>query len=151
MPTWRAAFLFLFFSAPTNPLCTACFLTQSRFFNLPTSRHNDARLGRSYRSDEDAGHLGPGSYGPLISQGAAKRSTYRLFSSPPQSPTTTSSRSSSRSSSSQSVAQVARLGMPTGYERGTRMGGTSNFTNVLRSQPYGPFNHKTDSALTKTF
>eukprot|EP00798_Chlamydomonas_sp_ICE-L_P010473 gene10473-8436_t len=118
---------------------------ETRFFNLPTSRHNDARLARSYRSDEDPGNLGPGSYGPLISQGAAKRSTYRLFSSPPASP------SSRGSTQSPSVAQAARLSMPSGYERGKRMGSSSNFTGALRSQAYGPFTHKTDSALTRTF
>lgn len=34
------------------------------------------------RTDEDPGALGPGSHTPLISLGAAKRSTYRLFASP---------------------------------------------------------------------
>ncbi len=122
-----------------RPTASPFLSKQPRFATLPKTQHNDVRLGMQ-RSDEDAGALGPGSYGPLVSVGGAQRSTYRLFNSPGSPGRRT--HSPSRRSSPQELTPLYSTSSGMGGGRATSLSGTA------RTAKFGPFNHMSDSSHT---
>ncbi|GAX72661.1 hypothetical protein CEUSTIGMA_g117.t1 [Chlamydomonas eustigma] len=107
---------------------------QPRFAVLPNLRHNDVRLG-SYRNDEDPGGNGPGSYGPFLSIGAAKRPTYRLFND---------------GQPGSSTYGLSRKKLVPLYSAIRSVSGAStSFTATTRVQKFGPFDMFSDSTLTR--
>eukprot|EP00195_Chlamydomonas_chlamydogama_P000219 CAMPEP_0202920702 /NCGR_PEP_ID=MMETSP1392-20130828/76996_1 /ASSEMBLY_ACC=CAM_ASM_000868 /TAXON_ID=225041 /ORGANISM="Chlamydomonas chlamydogama, Strain SAG 11-48b" /LENGTH=308 /DNA_ID=CAMNT_0049614211 /DNA_START=332 /DNA_END=1258 /DNA_ORIENTATION=+ len=127
-------------TASTKKAVAVPFMSREpRFAALPRERHNDSRLSKQ-RSDEDPTGLGPGSYGPYLSLGAAKRSTYRMFGP---------------------VTPPGIIGYGAGLGGGPGMSGGGStptsarnaspaFSGTQRGQKYGPFTWKTDSALTRS-
>lgn len=98
---------------------------QARLIALPKERTPDSRLSHAISYDKlyDMSKLGPGSYGPMISEGSKKKKSYRLFGSdsPPPSP------------------QLK----PRGEQSAT-------FTSIDRTKKYGPHNRFTDSTLVSS-
>lgn len=102
---------------------------EARLSRLPKERLADTRLGRP-RSDEDPAAHGPGTYQPLISLGAARRKTYRLFAAPQANGTIATAMPSRAIVSHQP---------------------SSSFASTPRGRPSGPYTWAVDSSLTKVY